>query len=245
MKTAIITGAAQNIGKGIAVSLLNAGYTCVLLDKNEPKLHETAEELKNYGECREYVFNIANTKAIEQFLDWLDKESIEVNALVNNVGYDSGESVLGLTSEQTRLSNQTNTEGPFYLTSLIAKRLVDNKGQGNIIFISSTHSQVIRTHPLYSSSKAALEMFVKEAALELAAHGIRVNAIAPGIVEDTDKPKENDLVPLGANQQPIDIGEATVFLLSDKARFITGQTLVVDGGFSLTHTHYWIKNNKL
>ncbi len=122
--------------------------------------------------------------------------------------------------------------------------MVERK-QGNIIFITSTHCQIIRTHPLYSSAKAAIEMFMKESSLELASYGIRVNAIAPGVVEDSSEPTPSNYIPLGFNQQPQDIANSVDFLLSNKARFITGQTLVVDGGFSITHTHHWIKQNKL
>ncbi len=133
----------------------------------------------------------------------------------------------------------------FYLTSLFAKDWVQNKLKGNIVFISSTHSKVVRTHPMYSVSKAGIEMFVKESALELAKYGIKVNAVAPGIVVDSENPEPNNLVPLGVNQQPLDIGEVVEFLVSDKARFITGETVVVDGGFSLTHTHYWLRDKRL
>ena len=100
-------------------------------------------------------------------------------------------------------------------------------------------------HPLYSSAKAATEMFMKEAALEFAANNIRVNAIAPGPVEDTAEPNPNKYVPMGYSQQPADIAECVNFLVSDKARYITGQTLVVDGGFSITHTHFWKNQGKL
>lgn len=243
--TAVITGAAQNIGKGIATSLLKAGYTCVLLDKNEVMLRETAKELESAGKCHEYVLDITDIKGIDKFCDWLREQSLAVDTLINNVGYSNGESVLGLTPEQTRLSNQTNLEGPFYLTSLLTKAMVERKAKGNVIFISSVHSKVVRTQPMYSAAKAAIEMFVKESALELAQYGIRVNAVAPGPVVDTDSLQTNKYVPLGHYVQPQDIGESVAFLISDKARFITGQTLIVDGGFTIAHTHHWIKKGDL
>jgi NAD(P)-dependent dehydrogenase (short-subunit alcohol dehydrogenase family) len=233
------------VGKGIAESLLKAGYACVLVDKNESQLHSTFNSLQAIGTCYEYKLDITHTEAIKQFVEWLKDQSLQVNVLVNNIGYDSSETVLELTPEQMELSNQINLVGPFYLTSLIVREWVDNKIKGSVIFISSTHSKVIRTHPLYSVAKAGLEMFVKEAALELSTHGVRVNAVAPGVVVDTEIPDKNKFVPLGTNQQPVDIGEAVAFMVSDKARFITGETLVVDGGFSLTHTHYWTKNSVL
>ena len=135
--------------------------------------------------------------------------------------------------------------GPFYLTSLLARQWIENQIPGNVIFISSTHSQVIRTHPLYSSSKAAIEMFVKEASLELAEYSTRVNAVAPGPTQDTSELKPDRRVPTGFYQQPQDVAETVLFLISQKARFITGQTIIVDGGYSLTHTHYWMKQGIL
>src|SRR3989337_753499 len=105
--TAVITGAAQNIGKGIATSLLKAGYACILLDKNENKLRETAQELESAGKCYEYVIDITDIKALDKFSDWLSEQSLSVDTLVNNVGYSNGESVLDLTPEPTRLSYPT------------------------------------------------------------------------------------------------------------------------------------------
>lgn len=147
--------------------------------------------------------------------------------------------------EEMDKSYKTNLIGPFYLTSLLAKKWIKDKVNGNIIFLSSTHSHIIRTHPLYSSSKAAIEMFMKESTLELAPYGIRVNAIAPGAVRDSAEPVADYRTPLGFCIQPQDIAEGVFFLLSDGARFITGQTLTIDGGYSITHTHHWLKNGHL
>jgi NAD(P)-dependent dehydrogenase (short-subunit alcohol dehydrogenase family) len=244
-KTAIVTGAAKNIGKGIATTLLQAGYECILLDNNNELLEETVAELQKIGQCREYVANVGDINALEQFCLWLKEQDIKPNVLINNVGYDSAETFLELTPNKTQLSNQTNLDGPFLLASQVAQMMIAQKTSGNIVFISSVHSKITRYHPLYSAAKAAIEMFVKEAALELGPHRIRVNAIAPGPVKDTPELSEREYVPLGYNLQPKDIGEAVAFLVSDKARFITGQTLVVDGGFSLPHTHHWIKQNKV
>jgi 3-oxoacyl-[acyl-carrier protein] reductase len=230
----IVTGAGRNIGKGIAKSLVADGHDCILIDKDEQLLEQLISELPA-DKAKPCVLDISDTKAIDAFMNWLDSNHIEVDALINNVGKEPEESLLELTPEIIEESNSTNLTGPFYLTSQVAKRM----RKGSIIFISSVHSKVIRTHPLYSASKAAIEMFVKEAALELADKGIRVNAIAPGPVKDTKQPEENKYVPLGSFLQPEDIGEAVKFLVSDSAKNITGTTIVVDGGFTLAHTHYW------
>jgi len=244
-KTAIITGAAKNIGKGIAKGLLEAGYSCVLLDNDESALTETVQALSSYGACQDFVIDMADLDAINVFIEWLKKEQRDVGVLINNVGYESEKSVLSLTTGAIKESCAVNQTGPFYLTSQIARLMTDSKNDGSIIFITSTHSSVTRMHPLYSSSKAAIEMFMKETALELAAPNIRVNAIAPGPVIETEDLQANKYVPMGYSLQPKDVAECVSFLISDKARFITGQTIVVDGGFSVAHTHFWKQSGQL
>ncbi len=241
-KTAIITGAAKNIGKGIAKGLAEDGFRCILLDIDETELHKTALEIKTVNEdCLEYVIDMADIQAINGFLDWLRHDKGEVDVLINNVGYESDDTVRSLKPDMIKMSNDINLNGPFYLSSAVASLM----GAGNIVFITSTHSSVTRMRPLYSSAKAATEMFMKEAALELASSDIRVNSVAPGPVQDTPEVNPNKYVPMGFSLQPKDVAECVKFLISDKARYITGQTLVVDGGFSVAHTHFWKSQNKL
>lgn len=244
-QTALITGAARNIGKGIARTLLERGYACVLVDRDAAALEQARAQLGGLGECHKYVADLADTAQLERLVAWTHQQKLSVAAVINNAAYDSPEPAAGLSAPELDLSFAVNLRGPFYLTSLFVRHWLEHGLPGGIIFISSTHAQVIRTHPLYSASKAAVEMFVKEAALELAAARIRVNAVAPGSVLDTPDLNPATTVPAGYDQQPRDIGEAVAFLLSDQARFITGQTLTVDGGFSLAHTHYWKNQGKL
>jgi NAD(P)-dependent dehydrogenase (short-subunit alcohol dehydrogenase family) len=115
-----------------------------------------------------------------------------------------------------------------------------------ILFTSSTHSHITALMPAYSAAKAAIEMFVKELALELADKHIRINAVAPGIVATKGESNNtNSDVPLGQSSLPEDIGQTMVFLTSRNARHITGQTITVDGGFSLAHFHYWKKKKRI
>lgn len=242
----LITGAARNIGKGIANVLLKAGYHCILVDIDAEQLKQTVSELSvNGGKCCEYVADISKVEQIEKLIEWTKNEGLEATALVNNAAYESQVSVSDITPAELTKSFQTNLEGPFYISSLMANDWVEHGVRGGIVFTSSVHSHLIRTHSLYSASKAAIEMFVKEAALEFAEQGIRVNAVAPGPTQDTNELKPDYRVPLGYYQQPQDIGEGVAFLLSDKARFITGQTITIDGGYSLTHTHHWLNKGKL
>lgn len=242
---ALITGAARNVGKGIAHTLLAHSYACILVDRDSSELKRAYDELGKVGECYDFVADIAEPAQLDRLVDFTRSRQLPVTALINNAAYDSPQPAAALTVPEIDRSLAINLKGPFYLASLFTQDWLKRGVQGNIIFISSTHAKVTRTHPLYSASKAAIEMFVKEAALELADKTIRVNAVAPGAVHDSPDLNEQPVIPMGFDQQPSDIGEAVAFLLSDKARFITGQTLTVDGGFSLAHTHYWKNRGRL
>lgn len=245
-QTALITGAARNIGKGITKTLLNAGYRCIAVDVDEQALRQAVAELgANQDHCLTYAADISDVEQIERLYAWLGENDMQLTALINNAAYESPVGVRDINHAELQRSFSTNLIGPFLLTSLVANGWIQNKATGSVVFTSSVHSQLIRTHALYSPSKAAIEMFVKEAAVELGAEGIRVNAVAPGPTEDTETLKPDYRVPLGYAQQPLDIAEAVKFLISDEARFITGQSLVVDGGFSLTHVHHWHKTGRL
>lgn len=245
-QTALVTGAAQNIGKGIAKHFLAQGIDCVLVDKNKAGLQATAASFsKLSGKSWTSVLDISDSKQIDKLLDWLGQQKISVNVLVNNAGYESNSAVKDLTVEEMEHSYRTNLIGPFYLTTQLTKQWVTNNEAANVVFISSVHGKVIRTHPLYSSSKAAIEMFVKEAALEFAPHNIRINAVAPGPVRDTQEPVADYRTPMGQVLEPQDIAAGVDFLISLKARFITGETLTIDGGYGITHTHHWIKGGHL
>lgn len=230
----IVTGAGRNIGKGIVKVFIENGYDCIAIDKDEKLLEDLTNELDS-DKIKPCVLDISNTEALQAFISWINNNNIEVDALINNAGIEEDVSLLELTPEVIGDVVAANISGPFYLTSQIVK----NMKKGSVVFISSVHSQVIRTHPIYSSTKAAIEMFVKEAAIEVADKGIRVNAVAPGPVKDTKHLKQNKYVPTGNFLQPKDIANTVKFLVSDESKNITGTTIVVDGGFSLTHTHYW------
>src|SRR5579871_4270843 len=105
-KVAVVTGAAHNIGKGITKSLIEAGYKCVLLDNNEQALQGAKSELEVLGECHDYVADVGNVEELKNFHQWLKNQNINVDVLVNNVGYDGGESFLELTPDKIKISNQ-------------------------------------------------------------------------------------------------------------------------------------------
>ncbi len=124
--------------------------------------------------------------------------------------------------------------------------MVSSRTKGSILITSSIHAHITQLHPAYTASKAALGMLVRDTALELAEYGIRVNAVAPGAIAIREKEdRTNPHVPFGYSGTPTDIANIMVFLASEKANYITGQTIMVDGGLSLAHAFYWIDKGVL
>lgn len=246
-QVAIVTGGANGIGRGIALEMAREGAYVVIADIDDRGSKVTEKMIKSYGGKVLLVHtDVSSDIENDNLVDETLKEFGRVNILVNNTGINIGGGIIDISREDARTVINTNLVGPFFLTQRVVHELIKLKIKGNILFTSSVHGQITQLHPAYSATKAALEMFVRDVALELAQFGIRVNAVAPGAIEVRGKnDRANKHVPLGYSGIPKDIANAMVFIVSDKGSYITGQTLIVDGGFSLAHTHYWIKRGIL
>jgi len=187
--------------------------------------------------------DLSSKQKIEEFLVWFKKRNMAINHLVNNAGYQEDSDVLNLDLSQWQELFKVNLEACLLLSQHVAKEMIKNKIEGSIVNITSIHSQIIRGMAHYSSSKAALEMLTKELAYKLAKYNIRVNAVAPGSV-DTPLLRKNlntdwllkqaaSHVPLKRLGTPEDVANIVEFLISDKSKYITGATIIVDGGLSL------------
>ncbi len=247
-KIAIVTGSAAGIGKGIALQMAQVGAFLVLVDVNGEKLAETAREMATV--CSQILpisMDIQNESQRESLIQKTLARFGRIDILVNNVGINPVGGALTTTADVAASVFTINCVSPFLLAKRVAEVMIERKTLGNILFTSSVHSTLTFRRPYYCASKAAIDMFVKDFALEVAQFGIRVNAVAPGLTEkeDEDKRALSSYVPLGRPGTPADIGDTMVFLASPKASFITGQVLVVDGGFSLPHTWYWIEKGNL
>ena len=233
-KVAIVTGAARGIGRGIAIEMAKEGATVIVadLDKNT-KLTSSFVSMPTDIRDSEQVTTLVNN-VLRQFG--------KIDILVNNAGINAKDGGILYTDKENILDVLTsNLIGPFFLTQSVVKEMVSRKIPGSVLFTSSVHGRVAMLRPAYCISKAGLETLVKEAALELAKYGIRVNAVAPGAIAIRDENlRANAHVPLGYSGTPQDIANAMVFLASDKSSYITGQTIVVDGAFSIAHTRYWM-----
>jgi 3-oxoacyl-[acyl-carrier protein] reductase len=235
-----ITGAAGGIGRAHARKLAGAGATVVLGDLNGPSVEALAEEINARGGAAIPVqVDVSDERQVAAFIDRATRVRDRIDALVNNAGVISSSPLDQLPLEEwTRILN-TNLTSAFLCTKAVLKVMIP-RGRGVIVNTSSEIAWRGRAgYAHYAASKAGLIGFTRCLALELGGHGIRINAVAPGIV-DTPMPRttmsEADLAAagqqnaLGRMAQPDDIAEAVYYLVSDSGRHITGQMLHVNGG---------------
>lgn len=240
-KCILVTGASSGIGQGIAVACAKMGAKVVLSGRNETRLQETLASLDGEGHlvlCGD--LNLEDTR----------KEIAEKIPVINGIAYCAGISQIQMAKFMDLPSLegifQTNVFSPLMLNSLLLKKKKIQKNS-SIIFISSI-SGVYRSQigeGAYGATKAALAGYVKSLALELAAQGIRVNTIHPGVVETpllevsngTFGEEELDALrqkyPLKRFGKPEDIAHCAIYLLSDASSWMTGSNILIDGGFTL------------
>lgn len=238
-KTVLVTGASRGIGAEIAREFADCGYNVIInYFKNREKAEALAKEIGGLALCAD----VSDAAQVSHMIKNARKAFGKIDVLVNNSGIAIAQQLLSDTSEQdwNRLFD-VNVKGVFNCTKAVLDDMVTNHS-GSIINISSIWGTVGGSCEVaYSASKAAVIGFTKALAKELAPTGIRVNCIAPGVV-DTDmnahlsKADISELcaqTPLGCIGKPSDIAKAAIFFASDGASFITGQVLTVDGGIAL------------
>jgi NAD(P)-dependent dehydrogenase (short-subunit alcohol dehydrogenase family) len=238
-KNVLITGAGRNIGRGIAIEMAKQNGNILFTDIDQEKCTKLERELAKYPvKFRGIVSDISNTENINSLYNSLIKDKVVIDILVNNVGINSKNR--GIKELNLRELNEVfniNVFGPVHLTKLISSMMITNKIPGSIIFITSIHQWEIQGYPVYSASKAALGMIIKELAMELMPHRIRVNGIAPGWVVDDE---QGNTVPhrypslYDSSITPQYIGRAALYLASDYySKFTTGSVIKLDAGLSL------------
>lgn len=238
-KNVLITGAGENIGRSIALELAKQGANIYFTNIDSVQIEKLNAELSQYSiNYQGFIFDITNLENNDQLVNWLQENEIVIDILVNHVGiqynlfsYDKVD-----ISAWQKLFN-TNIFSPIYLNQKIIKIMIENNVNGSIIFISSIHEEVIFRDASYSASKAAINMIIKEWAVDLAPYQIRVNGVAPGVVK-TNPDSSLKYFPYHVlHQSTIDpdyIGRAVLYLASDYfSHFTTGITLKIDAGASL------------
>lgn len=236
-KLALITGGAQGIGLACAEALVEDGATVILADIQGDKAAEAARKLGGYS----YSCDMSDLGAVDDLFDRVEADHGALSVLVNNAGVAIAGDVLTQPVEDFQKVINLNLTSVFVATQRAAKGMIAAEIEGAIVNMSSVNAQVaIPSIPAYCASKGGVMQLTKSSALALAPHGIRVNAVGPGSI-DTDmlttvnaNPDAMAMVmsrtPLKRIGTPREIGDVVAFLASDKASYITGETIYVDAG---------------
>ena len=240
-KTAIVTGGGKGAGIAIARQFARAGANvAVTYSRSAAGAEQTVEELKQFGvEAEAFPLNQMDVTAIPVLLDAVQKRCGSIDVLVNNAGIYPAKDVMELTPEDWDNMMECNSRGVFFLCQEAARRMRAGGAIVNISSINATNPSDRLAH--YGVSKAAVEMTTKCLAHALGKAGIRVNAVAPGLIWAEGQEKNIpgwresycERAPLGRLVEAEDIGNACVFLASPLASAVTGQILTVDCGVLL------------
>ena len=237
-KTVLITGAAQGIGRQIALDFAKQKARVVLFDLNEEGLKEAKTELERYSECQYYAIDVTDGQQVEETINKIIDKFSKIDILVNNAGITRDNLTLRLSENDWDKVLGVNLKGAFLCSKSCAKYMIKQR-YGKIINISSIIGIVGNAGQInYSASKAGLIGLTKSLAKELGSRNICVNAVAPGYIQTkmTDimpaKVKEEMLkrIPLNRFGTPSDVSGTVLFLAQEAANYITGQILIVDGG---------------
>ena len=243
MATALITGASQGIGACIAKRLAKDGYNVAInhfpSDSDKANAEKVAEECRSFGvEAELFAANVADYAQCEAMTKAVKERFGSIDALVNNAGITKDGFLVRMKDEDFDKVLAVNLRGAFVCTREAAKIMSRNR-KGRIINISSVVGQMGNAGQInYASAKAGLLGLTKSCAKELASRQITVNAVAPGFIETDMTANLNDdvranyveSIPLKRMGEAQDVAEAVAFLASDRAAYITGQVLAVNGG---------------
>jgi len=250
-KTAIVTGGAMGIGFGIAYRLAQAGANVVIADMNEEVGEKAAQELTANGWHAAFIkTNVSVEGDVQRAVDCAVKNHGSIDILVNNAGIYPIIPVMQMSAADFEKILSVNLKSVFLFTKSVASVMIKQGRGGKIINITSVDA----LHPssvglaVYDASKHGLWGFTKNTALELSAHNIQVNAIAPGGIATpgtgagtTQTPEMEGIlrkflekIPMKRMGEPDDIGKVALFLASDLSSYMTGSQIVVDGGVLLS-----------
>lgn len=240
-KTVLVTGASSGIGKAAAIECSKAGARVILTARNEERLKDTHTLLAESENQPAWI--VADMQNDEDILS-LVKQLPVLDGVICNAGISINVPIAFIDREKIQQVLDVNTIAPILLTRLLIKNKKVAKG-GSIVYTSSIsgNNTVTVAHEMYSASKTAITGFMRNAALDLAVKGIRCNAVHPGMIntpmvhsgkyseEQLQKDMEN--YPLRRFGKPEEVAYAMIYLISDAAAWITGHSLVIDGGLTL------------
>ncbi len=240
-KTILVTGASSGIGKAVSVTCSKMGARIIATGRDEARLEETMTLFEGNGH-KSLAFDLTS-----EIPDELLTEIPSLNGIVHCAGISEIKMLRAITPNLLDKVMSTNFNGPVNLNNLLIQSKKVNKG-GSIVFVSSISGSVATQigEAAYAASKSAIIGYTKAAALELASRNIRINCILPGIIEtpllqtciNTFSEEEVTALkkkyPLRRFGQPEEVAHAVIFLLSEASSFITGSSIIIDGGFSIS-----------
>jgi 3-oxoacyl-[acyl-carrier protein] reductase len=243
----VITGAADGIGRGMAARFAEMGERVALVDYNEQKLSQTAEELSQAGgQVLAIPTDVRDASQVSRAISQVASNFGGVDVAVNNAAVYPNHAVVDLSEEEWDLVLDTNLKGAFLFCRAAARQMIAQGRGGRMCLIASgAYRSARRGAAAYCASKAGLVLLAQTLALELAEHGINVNVVSPGFIEVGLRPgvsvpyrdKIIQDVPLGHFGEPADIAAAVAYLCSEDAKFVTGSVLTVDGGSGAGRFH--------
>ena len=240
-KVAIVTGAGQGIGMEICKKLVDAGATVVLNDIDQDLAEAAARKISTNNNCVPFTGDSSDKKVIDQIVSTTVARFGKLDIAIANAGITLFGDFFEYSVESFERVMDVNQRGTFFLAQVAARQMKLQQTGGSLLFTSSvTGHQAHKDLAAYSMSKAAVEMLARNLVIELSRFGINVNAIAPGAtMTERTMSTEGDyeanwkrLTPMGRPATVTDIANAALFLVSENARHITGQTIVIDGGWT-------------
>jgi NAD(P)-dependent dehydrogenase (short-subunit alcohol dehydrogenase family) len=246
-KGILVTGAARGIGFGIAEAFAEAGAAIAMCDRDEGGLESAVQEIRTRHpqvRCLDLCADVSDPDQVATMVEAADEGLDGIDVLVNNAGFGGMRRFWEMNLEEWNRILETTLTGTFLCSREVTRRMLDREKRGKIINIASTNSVIPSTGiSAYCAAKGGVSMFTKAAALELAPHGITMNAIGPGttLTPGTEGfyklPGLHEAFlersPMGRFGEPSDISKVVLMLASDYASWITGQLILADGGQSL------------
>lgn len=247
-RLAVVTGAAQGLGKAMAEAMADCGADIAVLDVNYAKAAETAAQIsEKYGvKAKSFQVNVADAESCQAVVAEVYKEWGHIEILLNNAGICINEAAEEASLENWHKVIDINMNGVWYMSQAVGRIMIGQQG-GNIINVSSMSGFIVNSpqgQVSYNTSKAGVSHMTKSLAAEWAPHGIRVNAIAPGYM-DTELVHQsyvengpwaqrwNALTPMNRPGRPEELGPLAIYLASDASTYMTGSVILCDGGYTV------------
>jgi len=241
-KSVVVTGAAQGIGLAIVAGFLDEGASVVALDSNVERLTSAVSSLG--PRCVPFAGDVSVRADCARAVELCVSQFGRIDVMCAHAGIAEPLALLDMSEDHWRRHLAVNVDGTMHCVVEAGRAMAADGGGGAIVCTSSVNAWFVEeTHAVYNVTKAAVWALVRSAAIDLAAHGIRVNGVAPGVV-DTPlaelvvhnaelAPQYLKTIPLGRFAQPADVASCVRFLASDEAAYVTGHTIVIDGGQTL------------